>query len=143
MLKIVTMNDEQMISGLLKKRKQVMGYILETRNDLAKLGEDLRAIDRALEAFQYNGNIPLTQRSERVVLFFKGELTNWIMLQLSQATEPISSRQIAESFVQLKGSPDDHRLERDILKESRSYLSFFELIKSCSFAVSPRHLYNK
>ena len=42
MLNVVTINDEQMISGLLKKRKQVMGYILETRNDLAKLGEDLR-----------------------------------------------------------------------------------------------------
>ena len=105
-----------MISGLLKKRKQLMGYILETRNDLAKLGEDLRSIDRTLEAFQYNGNIPLTQRSERVVLFFRGELTNWIMLQLSQATGPISSRQIAESFVQLKGSPDDHRLEKDIVR---------------------------
>ena len=37
-------------------------------------------------------------------------------MQLSQAKEPISSRQIAESFVQLKGSPDDHRLERDIVR---------------------------
>ena len=38
------------------------------------------------------------------------------MLQLSQASGPISSRQIAESFVQLKGSPDDHRLEKDIVR---------------------------
>ena len=38
------------------------------------------------------------------------------MLQLSQANEPISSRQIAESFVQLKGSLDDQRLEKDIVR---------------------------
>jgi hypothetical protein len=104
------------ISGLLRRREEMMQEIGETRERLAVLSNDVESLDRVLETLGYQGDVKLTPRVPRVVLFYRGELRQWLRKRLEEAG-PQTSRQMAEALVQAEGKDArDRRMMNDIVK---------------------------
>jgi hypothetical protein len=58
------------ISGLLRKRSELMGSALRLRKDLAHVGNDIGALDRTLIALGFEGDLKAVQpRGNRIVYF--------------------------------------------------------------------------
>lgn len=104
------------INGLLQKRAEMMEEIAVTREQLAILSNDIEAMDRVLERLGYQGEIKLTPRLPRVVLFYRGELRQFLLGQLRERG-PLTSRQMAETLIQSEGKDArDRRMVNDIVK---------------------------
>lgn len=103
------------ISGLLRKREEMMEEIAGTRERLAVLSNDVEALDRVLERLGYDGDVKLTPRVPRVVLFYRGELRQFLAGQLREG--PRTSRQMAEALVQMEGKDArDRRMMNDVVR---------------------------
>lgn len=112
----MTNTYQHTISGLLQKREEMMAEIATTRERLAVLSNDVEALDRVLERLGYDGDIKLTPRLPRIVLFYRGELRQFLRSQLSERG-PLTSRQMAEALVELEGKDArDRRMMNDIVK---------------------------
>jgi hypothetical protein len=104
------------MSGLLAKRAEMMEEIALTRERLAILSNDIEAIDRVLERLGYAGDIKLTPRMPRVVLFYRGELRQFLRGQLAE-NGPMTSRALAEKLVQIEAKDTrDRRMMADIVR---------------------------
>lgn len=99
---------EHTISGLLKKRADLFNEAALIRDRLAEIRSDIDAVDRVLGTLGYEGDLDAAMpRQKRNVVFGKGELTRAILGELRIADEPLTSRDIAQSIVALRG--DDAR----------------------------------
>jgi hypothetical protein len=115
---------EHTISGLLAKRADLFNEAERIRDRLAEIKNDIGAIDRVLGALGYKGDLDAAMpRQKREVIFGRGELTRAILDELRERGEPLTSRQIAQSIVTLRG--DDAR--------DRNYIS--DLTKRVSKAL--------
>lgn len=115
---------EHTISGLLKKRADLFGEAERLRNRLAEIKNDIHALDRVLQSLGYTGDLDAAMpRQKRDVIFGRGELTRAILSELRDSDVPLSSRDIAQSLVALRG--DDAR--------DRKYVS--DLVKRVSKAL--------
>lgn len=104
------------ISGLILKRQEMMAEVSEIRERLAVLTNDVEALDRVLETLGYDGDIPLTPRAARIVLFYRNELRSYCLEQLREKGS-LSSRQIGLSLIQAEGKDvRDRRMLGDIVK---------------------------
>ena len=104
------------IGGLLQKRAEMMEEIAVTRERLAVLSNDIESLDRVLETLGYQGDVKLTPRVPRVVLFYRGEMRQFLMGQLREHG-PQTSRALAERLVKLEGKDArDRRMMNDIVK---------------------------
>lgn len=104
------------INGLLQKREEMMEEMAVTRERLAVLSNDIEALDRVLERLGYEGDVKLTPRVPRVVLFYRGELRQFLRGQL-QDNGPMTSRALAEKLVQMEGKDArDRRMMADIVR---------------------------
>jgi hypothetical protein len=104
------------INGLLQKRSEMMEEIAVTRERLAVLSNDVEALDRVLETLGYQGDVKLTPRVPRVVLFYRGEMRQFLIGQLREHG-PQTSRAIAERLVKLEGKDGrDRRMMNDIVR---------------------------
>jgi hypothetical protein len=65
------------------------------------LANDIEALDRVLERLGYGGPVKLTPRVPPVVLFYRGELRQFLLGSLRDHG-PSTSRQMAERLVQLE-----------------------------------------
>jgi hypothetical protein len=82
------------ISGLLRKRNEIETEMAELRERLAVLTNDLTALERTLKTLGYEGdNRPDKPKITRTVLFYRGELRNWIMAELRKG-KPMTSREL-------------------------------------------------
>lgn len=107
---------EHTISGLLSKRAEMMEEIATTRERLAILSNDIEAIDRVLERLGYDGDVKLTPRAPRVVLFYRGELRQFLLGQLREHG-PMTSRAMAERLIQAEGKDArDRRMMADVVR---------------------------
>src|SRR5262245_10534686 len=99
------------ISGLLKRRSELMGEAMTLREQLAVVGNDIEALDRTLETLGYKGDLKAVQpRGNRVVFFHRNELRRFCIDELRKATEPITARDLAEKIIGLEGKdPRDRR----------------------------------
>src|SRR4051794_6383928 len=86
---------EHTISGLLRKRGEMMAELAELRERIAITTHDVEGLDRILERMGYDGDIQLTPRAARVVLFYRNELRHWLKGELQVATAPMSTRDLA------------------------------------------------
>jgi hypothetical protein len=110
-----TLTYKHTVSGLLQKRAEMMEEIAEARERLAELSNDVEAIDRVLERLGYSGELQLTPRPPRVVLFYRDELRQFILDQLRN-DGPLSARQLSERLVQSEGKdPRDRRMLRNLV----------------------------
>jgi hypothetical protein len=113
------MSDEQhTISGLLRKREELMRETQELRERMAVVSNDVEAIDRVLDAFGYVGDLNgRTPRAARIVLFYRNELRQYLLAELQKADRPLSSRELAERVCQVEGKDGrDRRLLADVTR---------------------------
>lgn len=111
-----TENYEHTINGLLGRRTEIMEEMAVTRERLAVLSNDVEAIDRVLESLGYAGEIKLSTRAPRIVLFYRGELRQFLAGYLRD-NGPSTSRQMAEALIQMEGKDArDRRMMNDIVK---------------------------
>lgn len=95
---------EHTISGLLTKRADLFNEAGRLRDRLAEIRNDLGAIDRTLNVLGYTGDLDAAMpRQKRNVVFGKGELSKAVYGELRNATEPLSSREIAREIVVMRG----------------------------------------
>lgn len=115
---------EHTISGLLKKRADLFGEAERIRDRIAEIKNDIGAVDRVLQSLGYSGDLDAAMpRQKREVIFGRGELTRAILSELRDSDVPLSSREIAQSIIALRG--EDAR--------DRKYLS--DLVKRVSKAL--------
>jgi hypothetical protein len=104
------------ISALLTRRGEMLEELAVMRERQACLANDIDALDRTLETLGYDGDVPLTSRVPRVVLFYRGELRQYLIAQLKEHG-PRTSRQMAESLAREEGKEVlDRRMLSDIVK---------------------------
>jgi len=104
------------INGLLQKRSEMMEEVAVTRERLAVLSNDIESMDRVLERLGYSGNVQLTARVPRIVLFYRGELRQFLIGQLREHG-PLTSRSMAEKLIQMDGKDArDRRMVSDVVR---------------------------
>lgn len=110
------MEYDHAISGLIRKRDEMLEEIAVTRERLAVLSNDIEALDRVLERLGYDGPVKLTPRVPRVVLFYRGELRQFLLGSLRDHG-PSTSRQMAERLIQMEGKDArDRRMMADVVR---------------------------
>lgn len=120
---------EHTISGLLKKRAELFWEAQQLRDRIAEIKNDLGAVDRVLQSLGYTGDLDAAMpRQKREVIFGRGELTRAILSELRDSDIPLSSREIAQNIIALRG--EDSR--------DRKYLS--DLVRRVSKALRQQRL---
>jgi hypothetical protein len=106
------------ISGLLRKRDEAMGEMAELRERMAQVTHDVEAIDRVLDTLGYEGDLEgRTPRANRIILFYRNELRQWLLSELRKADGPLSSRDLAERICGAEGRDvRDKRMVCDVVK---------------------------
>lgn len=103
------------MTGLLAKRQELVDEMATLRERQAVLSNDVEAIDRVLETLGYEGDIKLTPRVPRIVLFYRGELRQYLLGKLREA--PQTSRELALGLVAMEGKDGkDRRLVNDVVR---------------------------
>jgi len=93
-----------------------MEEIAVTRERIAILSNDIESIDRVLERLGYDGDVKLTPRVPRIVLFYRGELRQFLLGQLREHGE-LTSRMLAENLVRIEGKDArDRRMMADVVR---------------------------
>lgn len=112
------MANDHTISGLLRKRGEILDELQALRERQAELSNDMASLDRVLETFGYEGDLQAgTPRSSRIVLFYRNELRHYLLTELAKANAPQSSRDLAERIVTMEGKDRfDRRLMCDIVR---------------------------
>jgi hypothetical protein len=125
------------ISGLLRKRSELVGDAQRLREQLAHVGNDIEALDRTLISLGYEGDLKGVQpRGNRVVFFARDELRRFLLDELRKAEGPISSRDLAEKIIGLAGKDcRDRRLRNDMVKRVGKSL---KLLRKQRLAISDR-----
>jgi hypothetical protein len=111
-----TQTYQHTISGLLQKRAEMLEESAALRERLAELSNDVEALDRVLERLGYAGDVKLTPRVPRIVLFYRGELRQFLTTQLREHG-PMTSRAMAENLIKIEGKDGrDRRMMNDVVK---------------------------
>ncbi len=106
------------ISRLLRKRAELFGEAERLRDRIAEIRNDVEAMDRTLGALDYKGDFDAEMpRQKREVIFGQGELTNALMRELRDADGPMTSRELANNVLALRGDDvRDRRLLTEVTK---------------------------
>lgn len=116
MARQTTETYQHAISALLFRRGEMLEELAIIREQQARIANDLDALDRTLETLGYQGDVQLTARVPRVVLFYRGELRQYLIAQLRDHG-PRTSRQMAEALAKEEGKEiADRRMLTDIVK---------------------------
>ncbi len=91
-----TTTFEHTISGLLTKRADLFKEEGQIHDQLAEIGNDVRAIDRVLASLGYEGEADAEMPRRREVLYGMGQLSRAILDAIRTAPGPISSRELAK-----------------------------------------------
>lgn len=93
-----------------------MEEIAVTRERLAVLSNDVEALDRVLETLGYDGEVSLTVRAPRIVLFYRGELRQFLIGQLREKG-PQTAKQLAQTIINYEGKDGrDRRMMLDVVR---------------------------
>jgi hypothetical protein len=115
-MRTTTTTYEHTIGGLLQKRHEMMEEVAAIRERLAILSNDIESLDRVLETLGYSGDVKLTPRVPRVVLFYRGELRQFLIGYLREHG-PATSRQMAEALITSEGKDArDRRMMADVVR---------------------------
>ena len=105
------------VSGLLRKRAEMFHEAERLRDRLAEIKNDIDALDRTLGTFGYAGDLDAAMpRQKREVIFGRGELSRALMRELRDADGPLTSRELAQSIVALKGDARDRKLFSELAR---------------------------
>jgi chorismate mutase len=113
---------EHTINGLLQKRKEIIEEMASVRERLGLLANDVEAIDRVLQRLGYDGSLEMNPHVPRFVLFYRGQLREWLANQLRERG-PATSSVLAGRLVDLQHKDkNDKRLMQDITSRIGSAL---------------------
>ena len=106
------------ISGLTRRRRELAGDILELLGKVDALAYDLDTVDRALKLFDPDielDNIPALQNRPKADWALRGEIVRIVFTILREASEPMSTRDLAASVMAcrgIEGSPGKVEIKR-------------------------------
>jgi hypothetical protein len=131
----MTKDYQHTISGLLKKRSELMGDGQQLRARLAEVGNAIDSLDHVLRSLGFDGDLDgMKPRSNRVVYFHRNELRRFLIDELRNASEPVSARDLAEKIIGLEGKDSrDRTLRNDMVKRVGKSL---KLLRQQGVAVS-------
>jgi hypothetical protein len=107
---------EHTINGLLQRRHELMQDMAAMREHLAALTNDIQALDHVLSNLGYKGKeIELAPRVPRLVLFYRGQLQQFLLSELRQLGEA-TTRDLALKVMQREEKDvRDQRLIHDFI----------------------------
>lgn len=111
------------ISGLLRKRAQLLGEVHRFRERLAATTNAIECIDRVLGAFDYAG--PLSDRPSgmRNLLVDRHSVSRFILDELRKGNDGFSTREIATKIIVLDGlDPMDKKIMHDMINRAGKVL---------------------
>lgn len=131
----MTKGYEHTISGLIKKRSELMAEANRLRADMATVGNAIDSIDHVLRSLGFSGDLDgMKPRSNRVVYFHRNELRRFLIDELRNAEHPLSARDLAEKIIGLEGKDArDRTLRNDMVKRVGKSL---KLLRQQGVAVS-------
>jgi len=105
------------ITGLLKRRQEQLDERFRLQDRIAVLTNDLDAIDRVLDSMGYAGDLAhRTARADRLVLFYRKELRQYLLDTMRRLDEPVTSRSLARGIVSKEGKDlDDQRFMNEVV----------------------------
>ena len=110
--------SDHVISGLIRRRREISGSILELLGQVDVLANDLDIIDRALRLFDPDiqlDMIPALQSRPKPDWALRGEVVRIIYAILRDAPDPLSTRVLAATVLErrgIEGEPDRLQLKR-------------------------------
>lgn len=106
------------ISGLLRKRQEMLTEAERLRDRIAEIKNDLSALDRTLASLGHKGDLDaMMPRQRRQVVFGRGDLIRAILNELRGAERPLRSREIAQAIIAVRGDdPRDQRYIADLTR---------------------------
>lgn len=109
---------EHTISGLLQRRAELQDENAAVRERMAAIANDIEAIDRVLDSLGYMGDLEgRTARQARILLFYRNELREFLMAELTKAGQPMTTRELAVIICQVEAKrPEDRRLLQDVAR---------------------------
>ena len=96
-----TETHQHTIAGLLHRRREIIEKITAMRDQIGVMANDVEAIDRVLEELGYSGMLEAVPSLPRRVIFYRGELRQWLLAQLREHG-PATSRTLAERLAQVQ-----------------------------------------
>jgi hypothetical protein len=111
------------ISGLLRKRAQLLGEMHRFRERLAATTNAIESIDRVLGAFDYTG--PLSDRPSGVRNFLvdRHSVSRFILDELRNCNDDFTTREIATKIILLDGlDPMDKKIMHDMINRAGKVL---------------------
>ena len=123
------------ISGLLKKRSELLGDMAQLRARQAEVANAIDSIDYVLRSLGHEGDLDgMRPRGNRVVYFHRNELRRFLIDELRNADAPVSARDLAEKIIGLEGKDArDRTLRNDMVKRVGKSL---KLLRQQGVAVS-------
>jgi hypothetical protein len=114
------MENEHVLSGLVRKRAEIAGQIEHTQQDLRKLITALDSIDAAIRIFDPTADITAIQPRQYPPRHaaFRGEMMRHVMgcFRLAEG-KPVTSRDIAKVVMEARGlNPNDAEMLSTIRK---------------------------
>lgn len=110
---------ELTVSGLLRKRAELMGEQTRLRERTATVTNYIAAIDRVLDSFGQDERAlsDMRPRGTRLVLYRRNELQVLLLDQLRKADKPLSGQELARPLALAKGlDPEDRQLMAHLVK---------------------------
>ncbi len=108
------MENEHVLSGLIRKRSEIAGQIEHTQIALRQLVADLDSIDAAIKLFDPSADIPAIKPRQYPPRHaaFRGEMMRHVMGCLRLAdSKPVTTRDIALVVMKARGlNPEDQAL---------------------------------
>jgi hypothetical protein len=110
------MAEPHVIGALRNKRAELAGTLRQLEQQLARERTNLAHLDATMRLFDPNirpKDIRPRQRRTHNAWFRQGECLRLIYDELREATEPLTTRELAERIMRVKAIPatDDHRRE--------------------------------
>ena len=134
----MTNTYDHTISGLLRRRSELMGEAMSLREELARVGNTIESLDHVLRSMGYDEPLDgMRPRSNRVVFFARNELRRFLIDELRKANgQPITARDMAEKIMRQEGKdPRDRAMRNDMVKRVGKALM---LLRGQEIAISAR-----
>jgi hypothetical protein len=114
---MVAMSELHVIGALRNKRAELAGILRQLEPQLVQQRADLAHVDATMRLFDPDirpKDIRPKQPRERNAWFRQGECLRLIYDELREATQPVTTRELAERIMRVKAIPaaDDQRRER-------------------------------
>src|SRR6202789_3372797 len=106
------MAEPHVIGALRNKRAELAGMLRQLEQQLVQQRANLAHVDATMRLF--DPDIRPKQPRARNAWFRQGECLRLIYDELREASQPVTTRQLAEQIMRVKAIPadDDHRRER-------------------------------